>query len=40
MFSSCSGSDSEYWFIESQKRLGNKIGFQCDESVAEIVDLL
>ena len=40
MFSFCSGSDSGCWFIESQKKLGNKAGFQYDESVAEIVDLL
>ena len=40
MFSFCSESDSECWFIEFQKRLGNKTEFQCNENVAEIVNLL
>ena len=38
MFSFCLESDFECWFIESQKGLGNKIEFQHDENVAEIVD--
>ena len=40
MFNFCSGSDSGCWFIEPQKGLGNEAGFQCDESIAGIVDLL
>ena len=40
MFSFYSESDSECWFIESQKELDNKAGFQHSESIAEIVDLL
>ena len=38
MFSFYSESNSKYWFIESQKELGNEAGFQCNKSVAEIVD--
>ena len=40
MFSFCSGLNFGCWFIEPQKGLGNKAGFQYDESVAGIVDLL
>ena len=40
MFSSCSELNSEDWSIESQKGLGNEAGFQCNENIAEIVDLL
>ena len=38
MFSFCSESDFEYWFIEPQKELDNKAGFQHSENVTEIVD--
>ena len=40
VFSSYLKSDSKCWSIEPQKELGNEAGFQCDESVAGIVDLL
>ena len=40
IFSFCSELNSECWFIEPQKGLDNEAGFQCDENVAGIVDLL
>ena len=40
MFSFCSESDFECWFIKPQKGLDNKAEFQCDGSVVGIVSLL
>ena len=40
MFSFYLELDSECWFIEPQKGLGNEAEFQHSESVAEIVNFL